>query len=155
LQLYGFWRAEFGLTSLAAVLLYLIVLLFVFVQVIASVIVALFGGRWRKAVSDFVGAAVGCLVISLTFAVPIDLRFFLAAQSHYEDDLAVTGGPAQKAWLLDAQFLGPDQTELVYDESDGEAPPYGQQSYHEERNDCSFSTARLGGHFYRKSVACY
>src|SRR3954469_5030456 len=76
LQLYGFWRAEFGLTSLAAVLLHLIVLLFVLVQVIASVIVALFGGRWRKAVSDFVGAAVGCLIISLTFVVPIEQRFF-------------------------------------------------------------------------------
>jgi len=155
LQLYGFWRAEFGLTSLAVVLLCLIVLLFVLIQVVASVIVALIEGRWRKAASDLMGAAVGCLIIALTFVVPIEMRFLLAAQSHYEALLAVAGTNEQQTWLLDAQFLGPDQTSLVYDESGSAAPPYGQRSYRVSSGDgCSFYTERLGGHFYLQSFVC-
>lgn len=154
LQLYGFWRAEFGLTSLAVVLLCLIVLLFVLVQVVASVIVALIGGRWRKAASDFAGAAVGCFIISLTFIAPIERRFSLAAQSHYETLLVVAGTTERQTWLLDAQFLGPDETDLVYDESGSAAPPYGLRSYPADRDGCSFYTDRLGGHFYLESLRC-
>src|SRR5436190_12680980 len=67
LLVWGFWRAEFGLMSLAIVLLCLIGLLFLLVQVVASVVVALIGGRWRRAVSDLSGIAAGCVILCATF----------------------------------------------------------------------------------------
>jgi hypothetical protein len=151
---WGFWRAEFGLTSRAAVLLGLIGLLFLLVQVVASVIVALIGRRWRSALSDLMGIAAGGAILCATLAVPVDLRFAIAARSHYEAEIVLVGNETHQSWSLDAQFLGPDETHLIYDLTDSMAPPYGMQSYREDREGCSVFVDRLSGHFYRQSLIC-
>jgi hypothetical protein len=142
------------LTSLAVVLLCLVGLLLILVHVVASAIVALIRGNWRRTVSHLTGVAAASLVVLGAFAVPIEWRFSLSARSYYEGERALAGSPHQQRWLLDAQFLGPDQTDLVYDESDSEAPLKGERFYREDRAGCSRFTERLDGHFYRQSFVC-
>ncbi|GAB2178213.1 hypothetical protein [Dongia sp. agr-C8] len=154
LQIYGFWRAEFGLMSLAIMMLCLLGLLLLLVHVVAASLVALIVGRWRRSASNLIGVAAAILVISGGMFVPIELRFWLAARSHYEAERALAGSPDQKRWLLDAQFLGPDQIDLVYDASDSAEPPYGGRSGRVDRYDCALYIDRLDGHFYRHSLIC-
>jgi hypothetical protein len=151
---FGFWCSQFGLGSFVLVLLFLLVLLLFWVQAVASAIVALIRGSWRKIVSNLSGVAAGLVIIPAAVAVPVELQFSLVARSHYEAELARLGNPDRHRWLLDAQFLGPDETNLVYDKSDGEGPPDGARSTVEDSAGCSLYTERLGGHFYREFFSC-
>ncbi|WP_395018297.1 hypothetical protein [Dongia sp.] len=154
LQVYGFWRAEFGLLSFAVMLLCLIGLLFLMVHVLAAAIVALMVGRWRRAISSLIGVAAAILVVGGGIAVPIEWRFSVAGRSYYDAERLRAGNPDRQSWLLDAQFLGPDQTDLVYDVSDSAAPPYGGRSGRVDRDGCSLYIDRLDGHYYRQSLIC-
>jgi hypothetical protein len=154
LEVYGFCQAEFGLTSRAFVLLCLLVLLLILVQVVASAIAALIRGDWRKTVSSLTAVAASFMIVLGAFALPIEWRFSFAARPHYEAELMRAGNPDRQTWMLDAQFLGPNQADLVYDESDGAAPPHGLRSYVKDDGECSLSTERLDGHFYLKSYVC-
>jgi hypothetical protein len=148
---YGFWQNEFGLTSFVFVLLMAAILLLIVVGLAAAAFADLILGKWRKAVSTLAAIILGGLVIWGGITMPIDLRFAIAARSQYEDQLSRAGYPKRKTWVVEAQFLGPDETDLIYDETKSETD---LQSEFKAEFSCSLDMKHVYGHFYLRSDIC-
>jgi hypothetical protein len=142
---YGVYRSEFGLMSPLLVFMAMVVLLLLLVPIILAALVDFARGRWRKAVTTFVGIGALCLALFVGRAVPTDVRFALVRQ-HYLDDLALTG---RTRWKIDEDLFGSlNATYLIYDELAKALPPERSES------GCSIYAERVDSQFYLETYRC-